>query len=228
MDDFSCCLSQIAHLCNEASIFLNQLHKFEAQFENYSRSSKRSLSIVSRFSLILDDLNLYYEKHFSKFYIHTFNYLTRKYFTIDYSNKKMTENSYEDIKRLNSFFNRNQIDCYEKIFYYLHKLTIICALCVQYRQTCTEIELADRFVYIRMDLLINLDRLYEQIRWKLMKINSHFRQLTYSLRKQQSKEKIHIGNMLRTLVLWLCLFVIGFLFFWIIDNENQVNNSWPI
>ena len=64
-------------------------------------------------------------------------------------------------------------------------------MCVQYRQTCTEIELADRFVYIRMDLLINLDRLYEQIRWKLMKINSHFRQLTYSLRKQQSKEKIH-------------------------------------
>jgi hypothetical protein len=227
MDDLNCCLSQIVHLCNEASIFLNQLYKFECQFEKFYLSykilSKKSLAILDHFSIIINDLNIYYKNDFFKYYSKIFNYLSRKYFTINYSNDRI-EDFYEDLNHLNYFLN-HQKKYYKNIFDYLHKLSITCSLCIQYRQLCTNFELANRFVYIRIDLLTNLKKLNEEIRFLLVKINLNFQQKKIFLRKN-SKEKIQISNLFRTIFLWFILFIITCYFLWPIVYENKPRNGW--
>ena len=229
MDDLNCCLSQIVHLCNEASIFLNQLYQFENQLDKFHFSSKISsrkyFSIFNRFSIILKDFNLYYKNHFFKFYLNIFHYLSRKYFTVNFSNE-ITEDFYEDITRLNYFLNRKEKKYYQNIFYYLHKLTTMCALCIQYRHTCTNIELGERFVCIRIDLLINLERLNEEIRILLITINSNFEQRKLFLIRK-SKEKIEISNFYRTILLWLIVFILGYYFLWPSLYANESRSRWP-
>jgi len=229
MDDLNCCLSQIVHLCNEASIFLNQLYKFECQLKKFyllnEISSKEVFLIHDRFSIIINDLNIYYKNNFLKFYSKIFNYLSRKYFTVNYSNE-IIEDFYEDLNNLNHFLNHKK-KYYKNIFYYLHKLSITCSLCIQYRQLCTNFELADRFIYIRIDLLTNLKKLNKEIKFLLIQINLNFKQ-----RKQfsikTSKEKIEISNLFRTIFLWFILFIISYYFLWPIVYENKPKTSWPI
>ena len=202
MDDLTCCLSQVVHLCNEASMLLYQLYKFEKLYS----SSQKNFVILKRFSLILNDLNLYYEKNFFKFYTNIFKYLSRRYFTVNYSNE-MANDFENDLICLNHFVKHHK-KYYRNIFYYLHKLTVACLLCVKYRQTCTDFQLADRFVYIRMDLLANLKRLNEEIKILLMKINSNFKQTM-----DNPREKIELRYLIRTIFLWLIICACVFSFF---------------
>jgi hypothetical protein len=225
MDDLTCSLSQVVHLCNEASIFLYQLYKFESQLEKFYSSSRKNFVILERFSLILNDLNHYYENHFFKFYTNIFDYLSRKYFTVNYSNEIINDFD-EDLKNLNQFL-KHQKKYYQNSFYYLHQLTVACLLCVQYRQSCTDFQLADRFVYIRIDLLTNLRRLNEEMRILLMKINFNFEQRkSFSMRNP--KEEIDITNLFRTIILWLILLIIACYFFWPINYETKPKYGWPM
>jgi len=229
MNDLNSCLSQIVHLCNEASIFLNQLYKFECQLEkfhsSYKISSKKFFSILDRFSIIIEDLNFYYKNDFFQFYSKIFNYLSRQYFIMNYSNE-IIEDFYEDLNHLNYFLNHKKI-YYKNSFYYLHKLSINCLLYIQYHRICTNIELTDRFVYIRIDLLTNLKKLNEEIKFLLIQINSNFEKRKQFLIKN-SKEKIEISNLYRTIFLWFILLIIACYFLWPIINENKPKNGWPM
>jgi hypothetical protein len=220
MDDLTCCLSQIVHLCNETSIFLYQLYKFESQLDKFYSLSRKNFVILERFSLILNDLNLYYKNNFLQFSTNIFNYLSRKYFTVNYSNE-IINNFEEDLNCLNQFL-KYQKKYYQNIFYYLHKLTVGCLLCMQYRQICTNIQFVKRFVYIRIDLLINLRRLNDEMRILVMKINSNFQ------RRKYPKEKIDLTNLFRTILLWLILIIIVYYFLWPMVSQTKPKTHWPM
>lgn len=222
MDDLNCCLSDIIDLCNEASIFLNQLYRFEYQLKKFSLSykisSEKYFSILNHFSIILNDLNIYYKNDFLKFYSKILNYLSRKYFTINYSN---------DFTEDFNYFVNYQRKYYKNIFYCLHKLFLTCNLCIQYRRLCTNIEFTERFVYIRMDLINDLEKLNQEIQFLLIKINSNFQYKKQFLIKN-SKENISISNLIRTIFLWFILFIIIYYFFWPVIDENNFKHTWPI
>lgn len=204
MDDINSCLSQVIHLCLEANLFLNQLYKFESQL---SKFYSIPLSILERFAIIIHDFNLYHKNYFVKLHSNIFNYLLHKqHFTVNDSNE-ILDDIYEDFNHLKYFLN-HQNKSYRNIFYYLHKLSITCSLCIQYRRFCTNFELANRFVYLRMDLLNDLKILNDEMEFLLIEINVKFQQ-----RKQMNhcaKERISISDLFRTMVLWfLFIFSIG-------------------
>ncbi|CAF1073782.1 unnamed protein product [Rotaria sp. Silwood1] len=238
MDDLNCCLSKIVHLCIEACIFLNQLYKFEYQLSklssSYHKPSIKYFSIIDHLTIVNKDLNIYYKNYFFKIYSNIFNYLSRKRFTLNYSNDIINDFQ-EDLNHLNYFFHHHK-KYYKDIFYYLHKLTITCSLCIQYHRSCTNLELMNRFVYIRIDLLTNLKKLNEKIKFLLIHINSNFEhRKQYSINNNNnfndhySKEKFKIFNLVRTLFLWfITIVLIGYYFQWSIIYENKSKNGWPM
>ncbi|CAF2429730.1 unnamed protein product [Rotaria sp. Silwood2] len=240
MDDLNCCLSKIVHLCIESCMFLNQLYKFEYQlsklYSSYHKPSIKYFSILNHFTIIHKDLNIYYENYFLKIYSNIFTYLSRKKFALNYSND-ITDDFQKDLNRLNYFLNYHK-KYYKDIFYYLHKLSITCSLCIQYRRSCTNLELINRFVYIRIDLLTNLKKLNEKIKFLLIQINLNFQQKKqYSINNNNnnnnnnhySKEKFKIFNLVRTIFLWfIIIFFIGYYFQWSIIYENKPKKGWPM
>ncbi|CAF1104910.1 unnamed protein product [Rotaria sordida] len=241
MDDLNYCLSKIVHLCIESCIFLNQLYKFECQlsklYSSYHKPSIKYFSILNHFTIINKDLNIYYKNYFLKIYSNIFNYLSYKNFIINNSNNIINDFQ-EDLNHLNYFFNHHK-KYYKDIFYYLHKLTIICSLCIQYRHSCTNLELINRFIYIRIDLLTNLKKLNEKIKFLLIQINLNFEQKKqYSINNNNnnnnnhyyySKEKFKIFNLFRTIFLWfITIFLIGYYFKWSIIYENKPKKGWPM
>ena len=221
MDDLNCCLSQVVHLCIETSIFVDQLTKFEYEFSKFSSSyhhpSRKYFSILHHFSIIINDLNIYYENNFSEFYSNVSRYLSRKHFTVNMSNE-IYEDVYEDLK----YFLNHQKIYYKNIFNYLHKLSITCLLCIQYSQLCTTSELTNRFVYMRIDLLTDLRNLNDEIKFLLIEINRNFERKKQILIKNPNhrslKEKIRMLNF----SLWfVILFLIGCYFIWPIGYESK-------
>lgn len=217
-DDLTCSLSQIVHLCNETNIFLYQLYKFESQFEKFNLLSRKNFVILKRFSIILNDLNIYYENYFLKYYKNIFNYLSRKSFTINYSNEIIN-----DLNHLN-YFLKHKKTYYQKIFYYLHKLSITCLICIQYRQIYKDSQFVNRLISIRIDLLENFKKLNNEIKILLIKINFNFKQKT----KEFSIKKIHIKNLFQTIFRWLFICIIGYYFFWPFIYETKSNNGYPM
>ena len=229
MDDVNCCLSKVIHLCIESSIFLNQLYKFEYQLAKlYSLDripSMKLFSILDRFSMIINDLNIYYKTHFLISYSHIFNYLSHKHFTLNCSNEIMND-FHEDLNRLNYFLNHHQ-KYYMDVFYYVHKLSVTCSLCIQYRRSCTHFEFINRFACIRTDLLTNLKHLNNKIKFLLIHINSNFEKRRQASIKHHndhySKETIKISCLFRTVCIWLItIFLIGCYVKWPIDYESNL------
>lgn len=225
MDHLTCSLSQIVHLCNEASIFLYQLSKFECELEKFYSSTKQTQSIAEHFALILEDFNVYYERCFVKLYLESFNYLSRRCFTVNYSDEILMD-FLEDLKYLNQFL-KHRKQSYQHIFSYLHQLSITCWICLQYRQLCTNSQLAERFVYIRMDLLNNLERLHEEIRILLMRINSNFTHRKQST-KNLSRTSIDTTHLLQTILLWFVVFLLTCYFSWPSFPEIESTTSWSV
>jgi hypothetical protein len=135
---------------------------------------------------------------------------------------------FEELNHLNYFLNQ-EIKYYKKIFYYLHKLSITCSLCMEYSRLCTNFELANRFVYIRMDLLDDLKNLNEEIKSLLIRINRNFQEkkrvLIRNKKYHYSNENIQITKLVRTIFLW---FIILFLIGWPIVYENKPKNGWSV
>ena len=124
-------------------------------------------------------------------------------------------------------------NCINDCFYYLHKLSITCSLCIEYHRSCTQIEFIDRFVYLRFDLLNNLKILNTKINYLLIQINSNFEKNKrkkssnqYNI-KNYSQEELKIFSLYRTIFLWfIILFVIGYYFQWSIFYESSSKQGW--
>ena len=222
MDNLTCSLSQIVHLCNEATIFLHQLSKFEHELEKFSTSTQQTSTIVEHFALILNDLNIYYENDFLRFYFEIFQSLSRKYFTVNYTDE-ITVDFLDDLKSFNQFL-RHRRKPYRHIFDSLHRLNITCWICIQYRQLCTNEQLAERFVSIRIDLLDDLRRLNDEMRILLMRINNQFTKRIQSTRTM-SKTSIDVVHLLQTIFLWFVIFLIISYFSWPLTLEMKSASS---
>ena len=98
---------------------------------------------------------------------------------------------------------------------------------MEYSHSCTKFELADRFVYIRIDLLNDLKNLNKEIRFLLIRINRNFQEkkriLIQKNKYSYSNDKIQIINLFRTIFLW---FIILFLFGWPIVYESKLKTGW--
>lgn len=236
MDGLYCCISKIVHLCIESSIFLNQLYKFEYELSklhsSYHNSSKELFSILDHFTIINKELNIYYKNYYLKIYTDVFTYLLRKNFTLNCSNEIMND-FHEDLTNLNNILNQHK-KYYKEIFYYLHKLCIMCSLCIEYRQSCTNLELINRFIYLRIDLLINLKTLNKKIQILLTKINSKFeKRKQYSIKNKtayyHSKSNSKLLYFLRTIFLWfITILFMGYYFQWSIFYETKSKRIWPM
>jgi hypothetical protein len=101
---------------------------------------------------------------------------------------------------------------------------------MEYSRLCTYFQLADRFVYLRIDLFDNLKNLNEEIQFLLNRINRNFEERKQILIKNKnphrySNEKIQITNLFRTIFLW---FIILFLIGWPILYETKPKKRWPM
>lgn len=242
MDDLTSCLSKIIRLCIESSIFLNQLHKFEYQLSKlYSLhhvSSTKFFAILDRFIVTNQDLNVYYKNHFSKIYTTAFKYLSRRHFTLNCSNETIHD-ILNDLHHLDSYLNL-QTHCYRDIVYYIHKISVICSILIQYSRSCTNMELADRFVCIRYDLLTYLKKLNGKVKSLLIQINLNLERRKRSVTHYSnannnnnsnhtycSKINITMPNLLRTIVLWLIIIsLVGYNIKWLLRYENKPRASW--
>ena len=242
MDKLTCCLSQVVHLCVEACIFLNQLAKFQNELTRLYASSHMSpdklRSILHRFSVTLGDLNLYHAHYFSTFYSKTTASLLRRH----WSSEAVGQDDHElldNLHRLSTFL-EYRATYSKEIFYHLHKLSITCTICGQYRRTCTSVELASRFTPIRTDLLISLKALKDRIEALVMEINGDFERRRNALNARalsrnnhrshrRRRSRIDMPDLLRTVCLWLAILVVGGCYmFWPIAYETQSKHGWPL
>ncbi|CAF3322243.1 unnamed protein product [Rotaria socialis] len=158
-------------------------------------------------------------------YSNILNYLSRQRFTVNCSNE-IVDDFHDDLNHLNYILNHHK-SYYKDIFYYLHKLCITCSLCIEYRQSCTNLELTNRFIYIRIDLLTNLKKLNEKIKNLLMKINANFeKRKRHSIdnTRRHPKEKANIDNLFRTILLW-CIVIIFIRYYFIWPHIYEIKSK---
>ncbi|UJR38098.1 hypothetical protein I4U23_030778 [Adineta vaga] len=224
MDDFNSCLLQILRFCIEANLFLHQLYQFECHLTKidslYHISSDDYFTILECLSMIINDLNIYHRNYFQKLYLNIEKYLLRQYFTINYSSEELFHEDFEHLK----YFLCHEIKSFQRIFHYLHKLSINCILCQQYRRLCTNIELEKRFSCIRMDLLMNLETVNRKIEVLLLKINMNFER---KHENHQMKERIIITNLFRTICFWfIIIFSFGYYLQQFFVTKNTSKTIW--
>ena len=242
MDTLTCCLSKVLHLCVETCIFVNQLVKFRNELTRLYSSPQMSpsqlRSILQRFAVTLADLNRYHTRDFSTFYSTTTADLSR----LNKPSQTMGNDDHElinNLHRLNTFLGYRATYS-EEIFYHLHKLSITCTICGQYRRLCTNVELASRFTPIRTDLLISLKALRDRVQAFLMEINREFERRRNALNARvlsrnnhrshgRRRSRIDMAALVRTVCIWLAILVLaGCYMFWPIAYETQSNHDWPL
>ena len=225
MDDFNCCLLQLVRFCIDTNLFLNQLYQFECQLTQVHSmnqvSSRKYVMVVERLSIIIKDLNVYYKNDFQKMYSSVSRSLLRRCYTID----EDADVCYEDFEHL-EYFLRHEKKYYRRIFHYLHKLSIDCILCRQYRRVCTNSELESRFVHLRLDLFSNLEIIHEKIEFLWTKINENFQEQSTTNHSIIISEQI-TSHLFRTICCWsLVLLVFGLSLRYPIIDTNRSKTSW--
>ena len=225
------CLSQVVRICTDASMFLNQLHKFDhqlAKFHSLSSISRENfLSIQNRFLTTLTDLNIYYKNEFLPYYSSAIMTLSHEYQSsnsFDQQEKKSSKKLIAKLQRLDTFLARHTRES-TSIFSCLQELSMHCYLCLNYRQYCSNIDFDHRFSYVRINIMANLFDLKSHLESFLQRLNVYVNEQcdqSFSSHAQSSiksrKIQLDEAKLLRTIFLWLLIILI----FGIIFTRSQV------